>query len=56
MKTLYPILFLFLPITIVFSKEGEKDYTEAFKLAKVWLDTQKDFNKLPGLTAIIVKK
>ncbi len=55
MKKYYFTLFLFLSITIAFSQEGKKDYTEAFKLVEVWLEAQKDFDKLPGLTAIVIE-
>ncbi len=35
--------------------QSEKDYTEAFQLVDVWLEAQKDFDRLPGLTAVVVK-
>ena len=41
--------------TLAFAQEAKKDYTEAFKLVEVWLDAQKDFDRLPGLTAIVVE-
>ena len=47
-------LFLSLLITISYSQENKKDYTEAFKLVEVWLEAQKDFDQLPGLTAIVI--
>jgi CubicO group peptidase (beta-lactamase class C family) len=37
-----------------FTKEKQKDYSEAIKLIEVWLDAQKDYEKLPGITASIV--
>ncbi|MGI9532712.1 serine hydrolase [Lutimonas sp.] len=52
---------IFLFISCVFlmqsiqSQESEKDYTEAFQLVDVWLEAQKDFDQLPGLTAVVVK-
>lgn len=55
MKKFYFILFLLFSILTGFAQNEEKDYTEAFKLIEVWLDAQKDFERLPGLTAIIVK-
>jgi len=55
MKKKYFTLFLSFLITIAFSQEGKKDYTEAFKLVEVWLESQKDFDKLPGLTAIVIE-
>lgn len=52
-------LFLFLLVLLisfpVFSQENEKDYTEAFRLIEVWLDAQKDFEQLPGISAIVVE-
>ncbi|MAU64224.1 MAG: hypothetical protein CMC38_07805 [Flavobacteriaceae bacterium] len=32
---------------------AEKDYSEAFQLIEYWLDAQKDYENLPGLTAMI---
>ncbi len=55
MKKNYFTLFLFFVITIVYSQEGKKDYTEAFNLVEVWLEAQKDFEQLPGLTAIVIE-
>lgn len=40
---------------MLFAQEKEKDYTEAYNLIEVWLEAQKDFEKLPGLSAAIVK-
>ena len=55
MKRIYFTTILFLSLITGFSQSQEKDYTEAFKLIEVWLDAQKDFEQLPGITAIIVK-
>ena len=55
MKKSYFTLFVFFLITIVFSQEVKKDYTEAFNLVEVWLEAQKDFEKLPGLTVIVIE-
>ncbi len=55
MKKYYYTLLLSFLITSVFSQEGKKDFTEAFKLVEVWLEAQKDFDHLPGLTAIVVE-
>jgi len=54
MKKYYFILFLSLLINTAYSQENKKDYTEAFKLVEVWLEAQKDFDRLPGLTAIVI--
>ena len=55
MKKYYFTLILSLLITITYSQEDKKDYREAFKLVEVWLEAQKDFDQLPGLTAIVVE-
>jgi CubicO group peptidase (beta-lactamase class C family) len=55
MKKYYFTLFLSFLITVGFSQEVKKDYTEAFKLVEVWLEAQKDFDNLPGLTAIVIE-
>jgi len=55
MKKSYFTLFVFFLITIVYSQEDKKDYTEAFNLVEVWLEAQKDFEQLPGLTAIVIE-
>ncbi|MEM9823463.1 MAG: serine hydrolase [Bacteroidota bacterium] len=34
--------------------QSEKDYTEAKHLIEIWLEAQKDFDRLPGLTALVV--
>jgi len=55
MKKYYFTLLLSLSITITFSQKSKKEYTEAFKLVEVWLEAQKDFDKLPGLTATVIE-
>ena len=35
---------------------NELDYSEAYQLIEYWLEAQKDYEKLPGLTAIITDK
>lgn len=55
MKRYYFTLCLSLLISTTYSQENKKDYTEAFKLVEVWLEAQKDFDKLPGLTAIVIE-
>ena len=55
MKKYYFALFLSFLFTIAFSQEVKMDYTEAFKLVEVWLEAQKDFDQLPGLTAIVIE-
>lgn len=54
MKKIYLVIFLSLLTITAYSKENKKDYSEAFKLVEVWLDAQKDYEQLPGLTAIVI--
>jgi CubicO group peptidase (beta-lactamase class C family) len=50
---------LFLIIAIIClptnAQEQKKDYSEALKIIEVWLDAQKDYEKLPGISAAIIK-
>ena len=39
----------------VFEKKKEKDYTEVFNLIEVWLEAQKDYEQLPGISAIVLE-
>lgn len=55
MKSLYFTAILLFSIITGFSQNQKKDYSEAFKLIEVWLDAQKDFEQLPGITAIVIK-
>ena len=55
MKSLYFLLALLLYTIIATAQETEKDYSEAFTLIEVWLDAQKDYEKLPGITASVVE-
>ncbi len=55
MKKLYLVVFLSLLVVTAYSKEDKKDYSKAFKLVEVWLEAQKDYEQLPGLTAIVVE-
>ena len=54
MKKYYFTLFLSLLISATYSQENKKDYTEAFKLVEVWLDAQRDYDNLPGLSATVI--
>ncbi len=55
MKKNYVTTLLFLCITTAHSQNDKKDYSEAFDLIEVWLEAQKDFEKLPGIKAIVVE-
>jgi CubicO group peptidase (beta-lactamase class C family) len=43
-------LLLTLPLALI-AQEKTPDHSEAFKLIEVWLEAQKDFENLPGITA-----
>ena len=47
-------IFTVFSCATAFSQEEKKNYTEAFELVEIWLEAQKDFYKLPGLTAIVI--
>jgi CubicO group peptidase (beta-lactamase class C family) len=55
MKKLTIILAVSCLFTSAWSQEKNKDYTDAFKLIEVWLEAQKDFEQLPGLSAIVIE-
>ncbi len=46
-------LFLLL-FTISLAAQDNKNYDEAFRLIEVWLEAQKDFEKLPGISAAVL--
>jgi len=52
-KYQFVIILFFLSIRIL-AQEPTKDYREALILIEVWLDAQKDYDKLPGITASII--
>lgn len=54
MRRYYFTILISLLISIAYSQDNKKDYTDATKLVEVWLEAQKDFEDLPGLTAIVV--
>lgn len=45
----------FLIVISLMAQESKKDYKDAFKLAAVWLDAQKDFDQLPGISIAVVE-
>ncbi|MDC6350910.1 serine hydrolase [Zeaxanthinibacter sp. PT1] len=49
---LIPVLLFCLQVQ---GQESPKDYSDAIKLIEVWLDAQKDYENLPGISAIVVK-
>ena len=55
MKNFLLLLACFLLLQNTYAQKSKKDYTEAFQLIEVWLEAQKDFDQLPGLTAIVIE-
>lgn len=47
-------LLLLISLQSAFTQQ-QKDYSEAIDLIEVWLEAQKDFENLPGLSAILVQ-
>jgi CubicO group peptidase (beta-lactamase class C family) len=54
MKKNLLIIILFSFSISTFAQEESKDYSDAIKIIEAWLDAQKDYEKLPGITASIV--
>ena len=44
-----------LTFAVSYSQETKKDYTDAFKLIETWLEAQKDYENIPGMSAIVVE-
>ncbi|MGB5646110.1 MAG: serine hydrolase [Muriicola sp.] len=56
MNKLCTTLALCFFLTISFAqKEEKKDFSEAFTLIEVWLDAQKDYENLPGISAAVIE-
>ncbi len=55
MKNIFLLIACFMLVKNVQSQHSEKDFSEAFQLVEVWLEAQKDFDQLPGLTAIVIE-
>ncbi|KAB1159999.1 serine hydrolase [Tenacibaculum aiptasiae] len=55
MKRIFmPLIFFFVSI-LSNAQKSETNYNDAFKLIEVWLETQKDFENIPSLTAMVIK-
>lgn len=52
-KVFFILTFFFLGLNI-YSQESTKDYSEAINIIEVWLEAQKDFDMLPGITVSVV--
>ena len=55
MKNYALALILVLSCLTVLSQDDSKKYDEALKLIEVWLDAQRDFENIPGMSASIVE-
>ncbi|HMC02102.1 MAG TPA: hypothetical protein VKN14_13780, partial [Flavobacteriaceae bacterium] len=53
MKSVLLIFTFFLCFNIS-SQENSKDYSEAINIIEVWLDAQRDYDKLPGISVSVV--
>ncbi len=54
MKKLFLTIFICFLSTCIYAQENTKDYTEAIKIIEVWLEAQRDYDNLPGITVSIV--
>ncbi len=54
MKNILPLLMLFVTVLTGNAQEKKTDYNEALKLIDVWLDAQRDYDRVPGMSVIIV--
>jgi len=48
-------LLLIITTVVILAQEKDKDYSDALALIEIWLDAQRDYEQLPGLSAVIVK-
>ena len=48
------LLSMCLLSVFTFAQKESKDYSEAIKIIEVWLDAQRDFDNLPGISVSIV--
>ncbi len=55
MKKLSQVAILLLLATAAFSQDKKTDYKDAIRMIEVWLDAQKDYENLPGISAVVVE-
>ncbi len=55
MKKFFSVVIGLLLISLASAQEKQKDLSEAFDLVEVWLEAQKDYEELPGITASVVE-
>jgi CubicO group peptidase (beta-lactamase class C family) len=54
MRFLFSLLIIFLFAAVANCQSKETDYKEALRIVDTWLNAQRDFDKLPGLSVAIV--
>ena len=55
MKNILIGAILLLHVSAAYSQEKKTDYSDAYRLIEVWLDAQKDYEQLPGISAMVVE-
>jgi len=54
MKTTFLSIVLSMIVLSGLTQDKQTDYTEALKLIEIWLDAQQDYDRVPGMSVIIV--
>jgi len=55
MKNFFIGTLLLLIVSTAYSQEKKTDYSDAFRIIEVWLDAQRDYEVLPGISATVVE-
>ncbi|MCK4854672.1 MAG: serine hydrolase, partial [Bacteroidales bacterium] len=55
MKNYFMWALLLLLVSTAYSQEKKTDYSDAFRLIEVWLDAQRDYEQLPGISTVVVE-
>ena len=55
MKNYFIGTLLLLLISTAYSQESKIDYSDAFRIIEVWLDAQRDYKQLPGISALVLE-
>ena len=55
MKNIFTGALLLLVVSATYSQEKQTDYRDSFRILEIWLDAQRDYNNLPGISAVVVK-
>jgi len=55
MKNYYLLTLLLLIVSAAFSQKKKTDYSDAYRIIEVWLDAQKDYEVLPGISAMVIQ-